>query len=162
MKKIISVVLALLICSLAFARHKHKRKQKKPGNIISVSVRHPGCYGRCPDYIVEINNLGIATYTAKRFNPDTGVFQKNIGIDKAQEIFNMVNTYRVDTCKRMYRALVSDIPGFIITIVYNDSSKMINNANFGPLFLKQIANSVDEAGKKTDNTWQKVNLPDTK
>lgn len=158
MKKITLVILSILFCGIAFAKHKHKKKQQASGNIISVSIRHTACYGRCPDYTIEINKDGSVIYTGARFVPDTGIFKKNIGMEKAIGIINQFNTYRVDTCKDIYRSRIADLPGLVVTVKYNDSTKMIRDANSGPDYLKQLADTIDDIGKKTDNGWTKIGV----
>ena len=156
MKKFTLVVLFLLAGQVTFAKsHKHKKK-KSPGSITSVSMRRTGCFGRCPDYTIEIDNDGAVTYTARRFCPDSGVFKKNIGVAKAMEVIGQFETDRVDTCQDVYTNRIQDVPGIILTIKYEDTTKTIANAHFGPRFLKDLAAAVDAAGKKTDDSWKKV------
>ena len=162
MKKIALVIFALLITVSVFAKHhKRKKKQVKKAEITSVSLHRTACYGRCPDYTIDLNIDGTAIFTAIRFNPDTGIFTKNIGAQKAVEIINQFKTYRVDTCKNLYQNRRPDIPGLVLTIKYADSAKTIRNAHFGPYFLKQLATSIDEVAKKAegDNSWKKTGMP---
>src|SRR5437868_9298898 len=99
MKKLILFILLLSVSSPSFAGHKHKKKHKNTNEIESVSMSRTGCFGRCPVYTIEISKSGTATYSARMFNPDTGVFRKNIGEAKAMEVINQFSDYRVDTCK---------------------------------------------------------------
>ena len=160
MKNITLLILSMLLIGSVFARHHKRKKDKQPNSITSVSIHRTACYGRCPDYLVQISNDGTAIYTGKRFTADTGIFKKNIGTAKAMEVINEFYTYRVDTCSDMYRNRIPDLPGLIITVQYKDSTKTIRDANFGPSFLKQLANDIDAAGKKTDDTWQKTGMPE--
>ncbi len=157
MKKLALIILLLAVSVTSFARHKHKKKKGGTNEIESVSMHRTGCFGRCPIYTVEINENGIATYTAKMFNADTGTFQKNIGTTKAMEVINQFAAYRVDTCKDDYKTRAQDIPSIIYTIKYRDSTKTISNANFGPYFLRtQLSGLMDNTAKKTDDSWKKV------
>jgi len=159
MKKIILFILSSIICFSAVAKH-HKKKLKATNDIISVAVRHTACYGRCPNYTVEINKSGLVIFTGKQFIADTGIFEKNIDPAKAMEVISQFNTYRVDTCKDSYINRATDLPGIILTIKYNNSTKVISNANAGPYFLTTLGGLIDKAGKKTDNDgWQKVVKP---
>ena len=158
MKKIALIILALLVGVSAFAKHqKHRKKKKKPvaSQISSVTMRRTACYGRCPDYSVKISSDGGVVYTGMRFVEDSGVYTKNIGAAKAMDIINQFITYRVDTCANIYHNRIPDLPGMMMTIVYADSTKVIKNAHFGPLYLKGLATSMDEVGKKSDDSWKK-------
>ena len=79
MKKITLLILSMLLIGSVFARHHKRKKDKQPNSITSVSIHRTACYGRCPDYLVQISNDGTAIYTGKRFTADTGIFKKNIG-----------------------------------------------------------------------------------
>jgi len=158
MKKLTWVILLLVAGTAAFAKqHKHKGNKAPANNIVSVSLRHTACYGRCPVYTIEVNKDGIATYTATLFNQDTGVFIKNLGIKKVMEIINRFNIYRIDTCKDKYESRHTDLPGTILAIKYHDSTKTIMDANAGPPILAELRTMMDGLiTKKLDNTWQKV------
>jgi hypothetical protein len=162
MKKIILATLLVVIAFSAIAkRHKHKTKGQPANEIVSVALRHTACFGRCPDYIVEVNKDGMATYTGVRFTHDSGLFRKNIGKAKAMEIINKFNTYMADTCKDRYEQRIEDLPGLTLTIKYNTKTKMIQNANLGPIGLRTIAGSIDSLTRdKVDNTWHAVTTPD--
>jgi hypothetical protein len=158
MKKIVLIILAIVVCFPAFAKkHKRKKKQKDTNEIISVALRHAGCFGRCRDYTIEINKNGLATYTATRFNQDSGVFTKNIGTAKAMEIINQFSAYRVDTCQDNYESRIPDLPGIVYTIKYENKTKRINDAKYGPPFLMQLSGQIDKVVQEpVDDSWKKV------
>jgi hypothetical protein len=157
MKKIVLVILFLATGLATFAKQNKNKKKSASGNdIISVTMHRTMCFGRCPDYQIEIDNKGMATYSAIRFNADSGIFKKNIGVAKAKEVLGQFKTYRIDTCKNEYDNRIPDMAGIIYTVKYKTSKKTIYNAHFGPAFLKQLAEVMDAAGKKTDNSWKKI------
>ena len=156
-KKICLAGLALLIIMPAIARNGRKKKKGKHQNQITAVVMHrTACYGRCPDYTIEINKDGTITYTGIRFVEDSGVYRKKIGADKAGAILNKLNESRVDTCRRMYTSRIQDLPGLFFTVKYTDSVKSILNANWGPAYLSEIAGEMEVIGRKPDATWEKV------
>ncbi len=157
MRKIVLVILAVLICAPVFAKHQKRKKKKKQSQtaITSVAMHRTPCYGRCPDYSIKISSNGEVVYTGMRFVEDSGVYTKNIGTEKAMEIINQFITNRVDTCKDLYSNRIPDLPGIVMTIVYNGKTKEIRNAHFGPPYLKGLATSMDEVGKQHDNSWKK-------
>lgn len=162
MKKTGLVILMLGLCASSFAMAKHKKKQSRQGGeITSVMTYHSVCYGRCPEYRVEINANGLATYTAMRFTADTGIFQKNIGKAVAKEIIDMCTANRIDTCRNVYENRIVDIPSITFTVNYGAQKKEIRNAGFGPAFLKEISAKMDEVGVKPpeNNGWKKIGMP---
>ena len=161
MKKISLLILAVILCCSVFAKQKKQPKKKKVTNTItSVLIFRTGCFGQCPTYTVLIDDNGWATYTAIRFNADTGAYLKEIGVAKAKEILNEVNSYKPDTCKDVYDNLATDLPGLNFTIKYTTKTKMIRNAKFGPGFLQTLGAHIEAVGKKSAENgsgWQKVN-----
>jgi hypothetical protein len=163
MKKAILVIFLLVSCPAVFAKPHKQHKTRKPVNgIISVTMHRTPCYGRCPDYTIELNKDGSVIYTGIRFTADSGAFTKYIGA-KAGEIINMLSADRVDTCKNRYMNRMQDMPGVNFTIRYKDSSKYIQNAQFGPAYLRLLATTMDSEGKKTDSIgWKKTAGPGVK
>ena len=163
MKKITLVILLLAAGLGTFAKTaKQKKKSVSENEIVSVGVYHSVCFGRCPEYKIDIASDGTATYTGMRFSNDTGIFKKNIGKAKAKEIIDMFITNKADTCREMYENRIPDLPGLTFTINYPKKKKQIFNANFGPSFLVEISNAMDAAGKKTEKKekgWKKTGMP---
>ncbi len=164
MKKIILVILLIAVAFGSFAKtaKAKKKKQLAPTTIMSVGMHRTVCYGKCPDYVVDIAADGTATYTAKRFTPEIGIFKKNIGKAKAEELIGMFTKYRVDTCSEMYENRIPDLPGLNIYIRYPNKTKTIYSAGFGPEFLTEIGEALDAAGRKPegkDKTWKKTGMP---
>lgn len=154
MKKSFLIILVLLAAAGVYAKKQKKacsRKQK----IESISMHRTACFGRCPDYIVTLNKDGMVTYTGIHFTKDSGVYQKKLSTATINKIFKQFNDYRVDTCQSNYIVRITDIPGLIYEIKYKNKTQKINNANFGPMFLKKLALSIDSA-VHVDETWTKV------
>lgn len=156
MKKLLLAVIAIAMVAPAIAKTKKKKKHIVNSAITSVQMHRTACYGRCPDYTIELNKDGMATYTGIRFVDDSGIYKKDIGTTKTMAIINQLIAYRVDTCQKNYPNRIPDVPGIIYVINYKDSTKTIFNANWGPQFLKDVATDMDNVGKKTDKTWKKV------
>ena len=166
MKKIVIVLLLLASCFSSFAKASiNKKKKKAKKEITSVLVYHTACFGRCPEYKIEVNKSGIATYTGIRFVPDSGVYTKKIGTKLAKEILSPFTTYLIDTFPNRYESLIQDLPGVELTVYYPGSTKNISNAHFGPPLLGRLRakldsilmRKMDETGLlPLDNTWHKV------
>lgn len=158
MKKNIIAVL-LLVTAIAFTacaqtRKTGKKNGKQPA-ITYVSIERTGCFGRCPSYIVEVMPTGLVRYTGKMFAEYQGVYEKQMPVAQVNELYAEVAKYRVDTCKDMYDVMIPDLPGMHMDITYNSVRKHIQNAGFGPAFLKGLALQVDELAK-VDNTWKRI------
>jgi len=157
MKKIILTISCFLFCAtMLFAMHKKKNKTPKSNtNITAVSMHRTACFGKCPDYIVEIKNDGIITYKGIRFTQYEGVYTKQFGKTDVTNLLKEFESYRVDTCKDMYEMLAADLPGIEYIITYKDKTKHIMNADFGPVFLRMLSKNVDNFSH-VDDTWKKI------
>ncbi len=159
MKKIILTIIAVFItlCSIS-AKHK-KIKICKHGvvvsNIQSIYMHRTACFGKCPDYIIEINNNGNVKYSGVRFVKDTGVYEKHFKLASIKALFDQFSQARLDTCKDEYENRIPDLPGLIYKITYKDKVKNIRNAHSGPLFLRFLSSSVDSL-VQVDDSWKKL------
>jgi hypothetical protein len=159
------LLLVLLIAATVFTacahqrKAKHKKTHKTTTSVVrgltSVSMRRGACFGRCPEYVLTINSNGIAEYNGIRNAEKIGVYQKNIGVDKARAILQEFMDFRVDTCSDMYIARMADLPGLSFTFIINGKKKTIGNANFGPRYLISMSGEMDEVAKP-DNTWKMI------
>lgn len=156
MRKLLAVILVMSVLPVAYGKQKKKRDRNE---ILYVGVHHTVCFGQCPDYSIEINKKNIATFTAYRFNSDTGIFKKTLKSGTAEKLIGMCKRYKVDTCQDWYENPLPDLPGVVLNIRYKDRKKTIHNADRGPSFLIEIANAIDEAGKRDDNSWKKTGMP---
>lgn len=160
MRKLLLFVIALGAFFSAFSATK-KKKKAGANEIVSINMHRTVCYGRCPDYSIELSSDGTLVYTAIRFTEDSGIFKRSIGAKKAAEIIAQFKENRVDTCREMYENRIPDLPGLIYTIKYGGKTQKIFNANFGPFFLKELAEKMDEIGvkHKGDKGWKKIGMP---
>jgi len=160
MKKIAIMILAMAVGFGATAKQNRKTKKKKkeqPSSIVSVTMHRTACFGRCPDYTIEIDHNGNVTYTGIRFVDDSGVYTKNIGRAKAITFINQLASYKVDTCREMYETRIPDLPGINYEIKYTNKVQKIITANGGPAYLSEMATAMDDVGKKNDDkAWKKV------
>ena len=156
MKNLLIAIIAITLLQPVAAKTVKKKKSLPKSAVRSVTMRRTACFGKCPDYTIEIKPAGNITYTGIRFVKDSGTYTKNIGTENAMKIINMFIANRIDTCKNTYENRIPDAPGLMFTIKFADSTKTIYNANWGPQFLKDISEAIDKAGKKTGKGWKKL------
>jgi hypothetical protein len=161
------LLIALLLFSTVFIACAHGRKttRKKASTktaataglrgLTSVMMRRGACFGRCPEYTISINSNGLIEYNGTRNATPLGVYEKNVGAAKAQALLKKFMDYHADTCKSLYTSLIADMPGLSYTLVINGKTQVIGNAHFGPRFLVDLSDEVDELGK-VDDSWKKI------
>ncbi len=143
----------------------HKNKKTKLGNskihLSYLKMHRSGCFGRCPTYSIEVFENGLVRFTGIRFIADTGIFEKNFTSTKVQELLTSFEKYRVDTLKPAYENRIVDLPGIEYLFTINNKQTHVNNAHFGPSYLRTLARNVDdfvliEGTIRMDNSWKKV------
>jgi hypothetical protein len=156
MKKIIFLALVTITMAPLISWAIRVKKKVKSSPIVSVTMQRTACFGKCPEYSINMDNKGNVTYTGIRNAPIMGVYKKNIGYPATMNILYSLNQNQVDTCSKIYWPRIQDLPGIMYTITYKDSSKRILGAEAGPEFLRETAEVMDKLGKPTDKTWKKV------
>jgi hypothetical protein len=162
MKKNLLGFVALLIVVMTACAQQKKSTAKKSAtganvaNTLSyVGMERTACFGRCPAYLVELFPDGKVRYTSHSFTEYEGIYEKNMGSAKTQEIIAEFKKLRVDTCKEDYDALIQDLPGLVYHFKFGSKEKKVYNANFGPTYFKTMADKIDQFGLP-DKTWKKV------
>ncbi len=146
---------ALIVFTACAHQKKNSKNTETKTEINAVTMHRSTCFGRCPDYTLVLHKDGLVRYTGKRFTEMTGVYEKNVGEKKVAELFKLFGDYNVDTCKREYPMLISDLPGLDFTIDRTNTTQTIRNAHFGPYYLKEIAGIIDRE-IKPDASWTKI------
>lgn len=165
MKKIAASLFILLIAGSVSGNYKkmYKKKKKKTvtqaavvnnTNMKSALMGRSACFGKCPSYTIEVFETGILRYTGKSFVTKEGVYEKNIGANKAISFLKEFNTIRPDTLHYLYQTKVADLPGFYFFISYPDSVKRVINADAGPEMLRDWAQKFDQLSP-LDDSWTK-------
>ena len=164
MRKQLLIVLLISITVFTACAHGRKTIRKKTTKatttssakgLTSVTMQRGACFGRCPEYVLTINSNGMAEYSGKRNADPMGVYQKNVGAAKAQELMKAFMDFRADTCSARYTSRIADMPGLNFTLTINGRQKTIDNANFGPPYFLELSDDMDALGK-VDATWKKI------
>ena len=156
MRKSILIIVALFIgLSSATAKSKKQKIKTASSDIHFIYMRRTACFGKCPDYSLDIKNDGTVKYSGYYFVKDSGVFEKHFSIAKVKPLFDEIAKDRLDTCKDQYENRIPDVAGIIFKIGYKGKTKEIHNAHFGPDFLKDLVPKFDEFAK-VDKSWKKL------
>lgn len=133
-----------------------KSDKKRRNSIEQIAMNRSACMGTCPVYKVEVNKSGKVTYYGMSFVDYKGTYEKIFAKDRVAGLFSQFMQYKVDTCSEDYESMIADVPGVYYQITYSSGDKQkINNAHFGPEFLKTLSFEVDSFAK-VDASWKKV------
>lgn len=133
-----------------------KKTTSKAPTLTYLRIHRTVCFGRCPSYSIEVYANGLVRWSGLNFTDHQGVYEKKFSKSTTQKYLKQFAAYRPDTCSDEYNVLISDIPGLNYSFNYNNDSKDIFNAHFGPDFLKVYATSLDNAFH-VDRSWKRRN-----
>jgi hypothetical protein len=139
------LILFIAIPSILFS-------QKK---ITSLEVKRTGCKGTCPVYEYQLNSSGIIIYTGIRFVGNVGKYKINVGQKNVSKIFKKLERNDFENAEDMYDLKQSDISMLFYKINLKSGEKNIGRANFGPKYLQETFNDIDNIVKKY--SWTKIN-----
>ena len=148
---------------LLFTACAAQKKTASTTGIDYLQMRRSACFGRCPVYKIEIYKDGLVRYTGERYMADTGIYEKRIAAAEAQRLLNLFTAKGVDTLKKEYQMTIADLPGIHYSFRYNGKTKDVRNAEFGPFYLREMANEIDKLVRKSpndlpevDNSWKQI------
>lgn len=153
----------LLFVFMIFTACAAQKTDQSSPKVKYVQMWRTACFGKCPIYKVEVYDNGLIRYTGIHFVSDTGIYEKNIGHDRAAKILDQFSARRVDTLQTAYKANIVDLPGINYVFQYGKTTKQVSRAEFGPSFLRELSGEVDKLVKdspgdapEVDRTWKKV------
>jgi hypothetical protein len=147
---------------MIFAACAAQKKAPTANNVTYVQMWRTACFGKCPNYKIEVFGEGLVRYTGYSFTQE-GVYEKNIGAAAAKRILDGYAAKNVDTLQDQYNMRIADLPGIQYIFQYGKTVKKVYNAEFGPEFLRDMANDLDKLVNKEvggipsiDNSWKKI------
>jgi len=91
-------------------------------NIHSIKFHSGMCLGTCPDFDIEIDKYGQATYNAGMYSPNQGIFEGKIQSKDLDAILNLLNYINVKRLRDNYSVSWTDSPTCTLTIKFSDGS----------------------------------------
>lgn len=150
-------LVALISCSQKkLTQAQQKEASAPPVPVIThLGMERTPCFGRCPSYLLEVKDDGMVRYYGYMFTQHSGIYEIGIG-PQAASLLKEFAAYRPDTCKDEYELPIADLPGINYTITFsNNETKTIRNAHFGPAFLKNYAQKLDQT-LQVDDSWRVI------
>jgi hypothetical protein len=92
---------------------------------VMITLQRGVCYGFCPDYTVTISGEGQVTYTGRRFVNVVGEQRATIAAADVQRLLRRFDAANFDGLRDSYRAQVTDLPTFTVTLERNGRRKVV-------------------------------------
>ena len=143
--------LIFLITALLSALISCKPQEKKTSSAVAVEdttvflkMQRTPCYGKCPNYTVEISNNGKVNYFGKMFVDFEGQHYGNISITDVELIKTKIKEVNFFELKDKYDSPATDVPSTIFEATINNQFKKITNRHNGPPELKDLEKLIEE------------------
>lgn len=123
---------------------------------VMITLTRTVCFGFCPAYTVTINGDGQVTYRGDRFVNVTGEHQAQIPREDVQALLRRFDQIGFETLRDAYRARVTDLPTYTITLERNGRRKVV--ADYGGLSagMPQAVRELQDEIDRVANTAQWV------
>lgn len=146
--KVATPILLIIIIVSTLVSCKPKQKTTNTSSVedttVFIKMQRTPCYGKCPNYTVEISNNGKVNYFGKMFVDYEGQHYSTISsadVDLIKAKINEVNFFEL---KDKYDSPATDIPSTIFEVTLNKHFKKITNRHNGPPELKDLEKLVEE------------------
>jgi hypothetical protein len=92
---------------------------------VRITLERGVCFGFCPDYTVTITGDGQVTYEGRRFVNVAGRQTATVPAADVQRLLARFDAVGFDRLQDEYRAHVTDLPTYIVTLERNGRTKRV-------------------------------------
>ena len=103
-----------------------------------MSIKHTPCFGKCPDYELQIYSNGLVYYDGGRFSARLGKMHKKITKKEVKDLVEKFNNAKFFEFNDKYTAQVTDMPTTYISFYDHGKSKTITDYYDAPPALRHL------------------------
>lgn len=113
----------------------------------TITLERGVCFGFCPAYRVSVTSEGEVTYVGERFVAVQGEQHATIPREQAAQLFARLDQIGFTRLREEYRASVTDLPTYTVTLRRNGQTKRI--VDYGglsagmPESVRALQNEID-------------------
>ena len=145
MKLLCTILLSLLLLNT--------QAQSK---ISYIKMQRTACFGRCPEFTIELFQNGHMVYKGKKNVPRIGEYNAVLNTALMGKFLKDLSKYKLENTKPLYKAIAADLPRLNFTIVSNGKTRTIQNGESGPAFLEAMGKKIDSLIESV--TWKETCL----
>jgi Domain of unknown function (DUF6438) len=129
--------LALFVSIVVSAAEAPKPAAGKAKAAVRMILDRSVCYGDCPSYRVEIDGDGSVTYEGRKFVAVVGTRRATVARAEVEALLAKFRAARFFDLKDEYRAPVTDLPTFEVTLVLEGRKKTVVDygGSFSPKYV---------------------------
>lgn len=154
MKAVFSILFVIVFISTLVSCKPQEKKTTTTNAVedttLFLKMQRTPCYGKCPNYVVEIFNNGKVSYLGKMFVDYVGQHEANLSKSELDLIKTKINEINFFELKDKYDSPATDLPSTIFEVTLNKQSKKITNRHNGPPELKDLEKLVEEIVYKSN------------
>ena len=143
-------LISFLLIFTTFTSCKTQKKQIKETQPTTLSdnlflkMQRTPCYGKCPNYTLEIFESGKVKYNGKMFVENIGEFESVLSTTSIQTIKNKIKEINFFELNDKYDSPATDIPATIFEVFENNQQKKITNRHKSPESLKELEKLIED------------------
>lgn len=127
-----------------------------PSGAATITLTRSVCFGFCPDYTVSINQDGLVSYEGRRYVNVEGPQTDQIEPAAVQALLARFDAVNFMSLQNEYRAHVSDMPTYTITLVRNGRTKTVVDYGGPGAGMPQAVRELEDEIDRVANTQQWV------
>lgn len=121
----LGVLIALVVSSCAQAPAEIPPVSNPTSSRVEISLTRGVCFGFCPAYTVTISGDGQVRYEGRSFVDAVGERTATIPAEDVTRLLARFDDIGFDQLQQAYRANVSDLPTYTVTLTRNGQTKTV-------------------------------------
>jgi hypothetical protein len=119
---------------------------------VRITLERSVCFGFCPDYTVTITGDGQVSYEGRRFVNIAGRQTAAIPAADVQRLLARFDAVGFDRLQDEYRAHVTDLPSYIVTLERNGRTKRVLDYGGTGAGMPEAVRALQDEIDRTANT----------
>jgi uncharacterized protein DUF6438 len=128
-------------------------------NSLKITLERSPCFGRCPDYKVEIHGDGTVIYDGRNFVAVQGRRESRIPIYKVRGLFEQFSLAGYFSLKDGYHSSATDLPTYVTSISFDDKTKSVRDYLGTAVGMPRAVVDLEDAIDRTADTQQWIRGP---
>ncbi len=104
----------------------------------ALEIYHQGCRGTCPDYRINVDAMGNATYNGRRAVELMGKYEKVLGAKVVRDLVKTIKDYDFFEMDDVYGGEVADLPEIHTTVTMDGNTHRVRDVRNAPNELKEM------------------------
>ncbi len=157
-----------LLCAVLFFSCKTKKEIQEATPVIKenktetlITMRKGACFGRCPVYIITLNQDGYSTFDGKKFADRKGLFEKTFSKEETNRVLSAFKEANLSQYQDFYESDIPDMPTVTINYMVDSTEKEIKGKSERPEAVFKLQMMMEQLAETDDWTIKEVEEEET-